>query len=170
MLRISKAGQRLYFHAESDKDYRYIKAISLSVGYEGALYGSTFGFRVDEKEILDESHEVHLLVFGDDTPPGEKMLFFSPLVPVHSSKVEGIYTDSGMQALLGWGGYGVGGGLIPAGERNILKSYVSGREIVKYTDMASSGSAFSGVTGTNGGAAGTMAYPYDVRVILLLSK
>lgn len=175
-LRISKSGQRVYFNAESHKDYTKIKGISLSVGYEGALYGSTFGFRVDEKEVLDESHEAHLLVFSEDIDPNKRMLFFETPIPIHSSKIEGIYTDSSIQGLLGNASYNPSGGVISKNEVNIKKTYVSGKDIVKYsnfsvdTTLLLSGSFGSGIGLVSAAPAPTVYYPYDVRVILLLTK
>ncbi len=182
-LRISKAGQRVYFNTETDKDFTMLKGIALSVGYEGALYGSTFGFRVDEKEIFDESHEAHLLVYSNDISPNSKMLLFEMPVPVKSSKVEGIYTDSSLQSLLDNASYNPSGGVISRNEVNIKKTYVSGKEVVKFSNFtvddnlvayAGSGSGFGGGFGIGAAPAPDPAaqvyYPYDVRVILFLSK
>lgn len=179
-LRISESGQRVYFNTESHKDYTQLKGIALSVGYEDALYGSTFGFRVDEKEILDESHEAHLLVFSNDVPPNKKMLLFETPVPINSSRIEGIYTDSSLQTLLGNASYNPGGGIIPKSDVNIKKTYVSGKELVKFSNFeVDSFQVFSGsgIFGTIGGIVGTptqpvaaVYYPYDVKVTLLLTR
>lgn len=182
-LRISESGQRVYFNTESHKDYTLLKGIALSVGYSDALYGSTFGFRVDEKEILDESHEAHLLVFSNDLPPNKKMLFFETPVPINSSKIEGIYTDSSLQTLLGNASYNPGGGIIPKSDVNIKKTYVSGKELVKFSNFeadsfqmfSGSGvfggfSGFGGIVSTPAQPATAVYYPYDVKVTLLLTR
>ncbi len=178
-LRISKSGQRVYFNAESHKDFTQIKGIALSVGYEGALYGSTFGFRVDEKEVLDESHEAHLLVFGNDVAPNRKMLFFEIPIPINSSKIEGIYTDSSLQDLLGNASYNPGGGIISKNDVNVKKTYVSGKEVVKYSNFQVDGfQMFSGGGFSMGGGFAVASpppvtvvyYPYDVKVTLLLTR
>jgi len=185
-LRISHKGQRVYFNAESHKDYTLLKGIALSIGYESALFGSTFGFRVNEKKILDESHEAHLLVFGNDVPPNQRMMFFEAPVPLQASKLEGIYTDSALQALLGNTSYSPGGGVIPPAEVNIKKTFVSGKDIVSYSPViadailiADNTGVFTGGGGlSSGGAAGSpdpsnpvqVYYPYDVRITMYLSK
>lgn len=180
-LRISQPGQRVYFNTESHKDFTKIKGIALSVGYEDALHGSTFGFRVSEKEVLDESHEAHLLVFSNDITPNKRMLFFETPIPVNSSKIEGIYTDTSLQGLLGNSSYSPSGGVISKNQVNIKKTYVSGKETVKYSNFSVDNSQVI-LSGSGGGVivAGAVAgapaptqvvyYPYDVRVILLLSK
>lgn len=175
-LRISESGQRVYFNTESHKDYTQIKGIALSVGHVGALYGSTFGFRVDEKEVLDESHEAHLLVFGSDVAPNKKMLFFEIPIPINSSKIEGIYTDSSLQGLLGNASYNPGGGIISKSDVNIKKTYVSGKEVVKYSNFQVDSLQVFSPGGLGGGFVVTPApttvvyYPYDVKVTLLLTR
>ncbi|GAA4457054.1 hypothetical protein [Rurimicrobium arvi] len=179
-LRISAAGQRVYFNAESHKDYSLLKGISLSVGYADALYGSTFGLRVDEKEILDESHEAHLLVYGDDVPPNKKLLLFDTPVPISSSKIEGIYTDSSIQGLLGNASYSPGGGVIPKSNVNIKKTYVSGKELVKFSNFTADLVQLqmgTGLIGVSGGFSpvrtvpvASLYYPYDVKVSLFLTR
>ncbi len=187
-LRISESGQRVYFNAESHKDYTLLKGISLSVGYEAALFGSTFGFRVNEKKILDESHEAHLLVFGNDVPHNQRMLFFETPVPIHASKLEGIYTDSALQALLGNTSYSPGGGVIPPADVNVKKTFVSGKDIVSYSRVIADAVLVSDNAGVivGGGGLGTgpvagspdptnpsnplsVYYPYDVRITMYLS-
>lgn len=166
-LRISQRGQRVYFNGISDKDFRFIRAICLSVGSVQALYGSTIGIRIDEKEILDESHEAHLLVFGPNLPPNEQMLSLNPHVPVQSSKIEGIYTDCSLQGLLGNAGSNTGGGIISKNEIKIKKTYVSGKDIVKYSNTAvDSSTVVTSTVNTNKSA----KYPYDVRITFLLGK
>jgi hypothetical protein len=172
-LRISKSGQRVYFNTDSIKDFGQIKGIALSVGYDGALYGSTFGFRVDEKEILDESHEAHLLVFGNDVAPNSRMLFFETPIPVHSSKIEGIYTDGSLQTLLGNASESPGGGIISKNDVNVKKTYVSGKDLVKFSSFSVDN--FQLFTGGSGFVmatppVATVYYPYDVKVTLLLLK
>lgn len=178
-LRISQSGQRVYFNTESHKDYTQLKGIALTVGYSGALYGSTFGFRVDEKEVLDEAHEAHLLVFSDDVAPNKKMLFFETPIPVTSSKIEGIYTDSSLQGLLGNASYSPGGGVIPKSDVNIKKTYVSGKELVKFSNFQVDNfqvASGSGVFGSFSAAAAAPSpaapvyYPYDVKITLLLTR
>lgn len=176
-LRISESGQRVYFNAESHKDFTMIKGIALTVGHEGALYGSTFGFRVDEKEVLDESHEAHLLVFGNDVAPNKKMLHFEIPIPVNSSKIEGIYTDSSLQDLLGNASYSPGGGIISKSDVNIKKTYVSGKEVVKYSNFQVDGFQMYSPGGfgsigivTTPAPVPVVYYPYDVKVTLLLTR
>ena len=177
-LRISKSGQRVYFNTESHKDFTLLKGIALTVGHEGALYGSTFGFRVDEKEVLDESHEAHLLVFGKDVAPNRKMLFFEIPIPISSSKIEGIYTDSSLQDLLGNASYNPSGGIISKNDVNVKKTYVSGKEVVKFSNFQVDGfQMFSGGGFSIGGYAvttpppvTTVYYPYDVKVTSLLTR
>ncbi|MBS1773912.1 MAG: hypothetical protein JST82_13725 [Bacteroidetes bacterium] len=190
-LRISQSGQRVYFNTESHKDFSVLKGIALSVGYENALFGSTFGFRVDEKKVLDESHEAHLLVFGNDIAPNERMLFFETPIPIHSSKLEGIYTDSALQSLLGNISYSPGGGVIAQTDVNVKKTYVSGKDIVSYSNAVvdvlpaynASNVAVVGGGGTAMSGAGATAaapppgtppppvyYPYDVKITMFLSK
>ncbi|PZF71557.1 hypothetical protein [Taibaiella soli] len=176
-LRISKSGQRVYFNTESHKDFTQLKGIALTVGHEGALYGSTFGFRIDEKEVLDESHEAHLLVFGNDVAPNRKMLLFEIPIPINSSKIEGIYTDSSLQDLLGNASYNPGGGIISKNDVNVKKTYVSGKEVVKYSNFQVDGfQMLSGSGFSIGGYSVTPApvtvvyYPYDVKVTLLLTR
>lgn len=174
-LRVSEKGQRVYFNTESDKDFTLLKGIALSVGYEQALYGSTFGFRVDEKEIMDESHEAHLLVFSNDIAPNRKMLFFETPVAVNTSKIEGIYTDSSLQSLLGNASYNPSGGVISKNAVNIKKTYVSGKSVVKFVTVA--GDTFQVQAGSGFGTvfaptppSVNVFYPYDVKVTLLLTR
>lgn len=179
-LRISKSGQRVYFNTDTHKDFTKIKGIALSVGYEGALYGSTFGFRVDEKEVLDESHEAHLLVYSGDISPNNRMLVFDTPMPVSTSKIEGIYTDSSLQGLLGNASYNPGGGIISKSDVNVKKTYVSGKEVVKFSNFQVEGfqGTFNGGVFSGGGIISSPApapaqavyYPYDVKVTLLLLK
>lgn len=184
-LRISRSGQRVYFNGESHKDFSLLKGIALSVGYDGALFGSTFGFRVDEKKVLDESHEAHLLVFGNDVAPNNRMLFFETPIPIQSSKLEGIYTDSALQSLLGNISYSPGGGVIASTDVNVKKTYVSGKDIVSYSNAVVDNvpvyNAPTNISLGNGGMAipGTAAspsapapvyYPYDVKITMLLSR
>lgn len=184
-LRISKSGQRVYFNAESHKDFSMLKGIALSVGYDGALFGSTFGFRVDEKKVLDESHEAHLLVFGNDVPPNDRMLFFETPIPIHSAKLEGIYTDSALQSLLGNISYSPGGGVIAATDVNVKKTYVSGKDIVSYGNAVvdnvpvynapiniglGNSSMTMPSTGASPSATAPVYYPYDVKITMFLSR
>ncbi|GEM_PF-5143995 len=184
-LRISKSGQRVYFNAESHKDFSMLKGIALSVGYDGALFGSTFGFRVDEKKVLDESHEAHLLVFGNDVPPNDRMLFFETPIPIHSAKLEGIYTDSALQSLLGNISYSPGGGVIAATDVNVKKTYVSGKDIVSYSNAVvdnvpvynapiniglGNSSMTMPSTGASPSATTPVYYPYDVKITMFLSR
>ncbi len=184
-LRISKSGQRVYFNAESHKDFSMLKGIALSVGYDGALFGSTFGFRVDEKKVLDESHEAHLLVFGNDVPPNNRMLFFEKPIPIHSAKLEGIYTDSALQSLLGNISYSPGGGVIAATDVNVKKTYVSGKDIVSYGNAVvdnvpvynapiniglGNSSMTMPSTGASPSAPTPVYYPYDVKITMFLSR
>jgi hypothetical protein len=171
-LRVGKTGQRIYFRSESEKDYNFIKGISLSIGYEGALYGSTFGFRVDEKEVLDESHEAHLLVFSNDNAPNQRMLFFKKPISINSSKLEGVYTDTALQGLLNNISNNPSGGIISKNDINITKTYVSGKDLMSFNVFA----VDAGLTAYTSSApilavpAPIVYYPYDVRVQLLLSK
>lgn len=184
-LRISKSGQRVYFNTESHKDFSMLKGIALSVGYDGALFGSTFGFRVDEKKVLDESHEAHLLVFGNDVPPNARMLFFETPIPIHSAKLEGIYTDSALQSLLGNISYSPGGGVIAATDVNVKKTYVSGKDIVSYSNAVvdnvpvynapiniglGNSSMTMPSTGASPSASAPVYYPYDVKITMFLSR
>lgn len=184
-LRISKSGQRVYFNAESHKDFSMLKGIALSVGYDGALFGSTFGFRVDEKKVLDESHEAHLLVFGNDVSPNDRMLFFETPIPIHSAKLEGIYTDSALQSLLGNISYSPGGGVIAATDVNVKKTYVSGKDIVSYSNAVvdnvpvynapiniglGNSSMTMPSTGASPSAPPPVYYPYDVKITMFLSR
>lgn len=184
-LRISRSGQRVYFNAESHKDFSMLKGIALSVGYDGAMFGSTFGFRVDEKKVLDENHEAHLLVFGNDVPPNNRMLFFEKPIPIYSSKLEGIYTDSALQSLLGNISYSPGGGVIAQTDVNVKKTYVSGKDIVSYSNavvdtlpaynaptnivVGGGGIAIPGTAGSPS-APVQVYYPYDVKITMFLSR
>jgi len=171
-LRVGKTGQRIYFRSESEKDYQYIKGIALSVAYDGALYGSTFGFRVDEKEVLDESHEAHLLVFSNDNAPNQRMLFFKKPIPIKGAKLEGVYTDTALQGLLNNISNNPSGGIISKNDINITKTYVSGKDLMSFNVFA----VDAGLTAYTSSApilavpAPIVYYPYDVRVQLLLSK
>lgn len=171
-LRVGKSGQRIYFRSESEKDYQYIKGIALSIAYDGALYGSTFGFRVDEKEVLDESHEAHLLVFSNDNAPNQRMLFFKKPIPIKGSKLEGVYTDTALQGLLNNISNSPSGGIISKNDINITKTYVSGKDLMSFNVFA----VDAGLTAYTSSApilavpAPIVYYPYDVRVQLLLSK
>jgi hypothetical protein len=183
-LRVGKSGQRIYFRSEAVKDYPYLKGIALSIPYEGALYGSTFGFRVAEKEVLDESHEAHLLVFGQDNPTNERMLFFKKPIPINNSKLEGVYTDTALQGLLQNISNNPSGGIISKNDINISKTYVSGKDLMSYQVFSvdaglvaySSGismlptSSPSPSTPSSPSTPTELYYPYDVRVQLLLSQ
>lgn len=171
-LRVGKSGQRIYFRSESEKDFNFIKGIALSVAYEGALYGSTFGFRVDEKEVFDESHEAHLLVFGDDIPPNEQMLFFKKPIPIKGSKLEGVYTDTALQGLLNNISNNPSGGIISKNDINISKTYVSGKDLMSFNVFAVDAglTAYTSSSLVAPSIAPVLNYPYDVRVQLLLSK
>lgn len=171
-LRVGKSGQRIYFRSESEKDYQFIKGIALSIAYDGALYGSTFGFRVDEKEVLDESHEAHLLVFSNDNAPNQRMLFFKKPIPIKGSKLEGVYTDTALQGLLHNISNNPSGGIISKNDINITKTYVSGKDLMSFNVFA----VDAGLTAYTSSApilavpAPIVYYPYDIRVQLLLSK
>ena len=174
-LRVGKSGQRIYFRSESEKDYSFIKGISLSVAYEGALFGSTFGFRVDEKEVLDESHEAHLLVFSNDNAPNQRMLFFKKPIPIKGSKLEGVYTDTALQGLLNNISNNPSGGIISKNDINVIKTYVSGKDLMSFNVFAVDAGlvAYTStalLTPPSSTTTPVVYYPYDVRVQLLLSK
>lgn len=171
-LRVGKLGQRIYFRSETEKDYHFIKGISLSIGYEGALYGSTFGFRVDEKEVLDESHEAHLLVFSNDNAPNQRMLFFKKPIPIKGSKLEGVYTDTALQGLLNNISSNPSGGIISKNDINVIKTYVSGKDLMSFNVFAVDAglTAYTSSAPILSSPAPIVYYPYDVRVQLLLSK
>lgn len=171
-LRVGKSGQRIYFRSETEKDYHFIKGISLSIGYEGALYGSTFGFRVDEKEVLDESHEAHLLVFSNDNAPNQRMLFFKKPIPIKGSKLEGVFTDTALQGLLNNISSNPSGGIISKNDINVIKTYVSGKDLMSFNVFAVDAGlmAYTSSAPILAIPAPIVYYPYDVRVQLLLSK
>lgn len=171
-LRVGKSGQRIYFRSESEKEFNFIKGISLSIGNEAALYGSTFGFRVDEKEVLDESHEAHLLVFCSDNAPGDRMLFFKKPIPIKGSKLEGVFTDTAMQGLLNNISSNPSGGIISKNDINIIKTYVSGKDLLSFNVFAIDAGLLAYTSGAPTSATPQPAvyYPYDVRVQLLLTK
>lgn len=173
-LRVSDIGQRIYFKSESIIGYSKIAGLSLKIGHEGALYGSTFGFRVAEKEVLDESHECHLLTFSDNLAPSEKMLFFEKPIPVDVSKIEGIYTDSALQGLLENLSNNPGGGIISKNDINVVKTYVSGKDLMSFQTFAVDAGivAYSGSISLipPSSSIPIVYYPYDVRIRLLLLK
>lgn len=174
-LRVGKSGQRIYFRSESEKDFNFIKGISLSICYEGALYGSTFGFRVDEKEVLDESHEAHLLVFSNDNAPNQRMLYFKKPIPIKGSKLEGVYTDTALQGLLNNISSNPSGGIISKNDINVIKTYVSGKDLMSFNVFAVDAGlvAYTSTALLTPPASTTIPevfYPYDVRVQLLLTK
>lgn len=171
-LRVGKSGQRIYFRSESEKDFNFIEGISLSIGYKDALYGSTFGFRVDEKEVLDESHEAHLLVFCEDNSPKERMLFFKKPIPIKGSKLEGVFTDTALQGLLNNISSNPGGGVISKNDINVIKTYVSGKDLMSFNVFAVDAGllAYASSVPVSPTSAPAVYYPYDVRVQLLLTK
>ena len=171
-LRVSKIGQRIYFKSESINGFKYIKSIALHIGNENALFGSTFGFRVDEKEIFDESHEAHLLTYANDSAPNERKLLFEKPIAINGSKIEGIYTDCALQGLLDNISNNPNGGVISKNDINVIKTYVSGKDIMSFNVFAVDAGmlAYTGSIGLIPSPSPQIYYPYDVRIELLLTK
>lgn len=171
-LRVSKVGQRIYFKSESVNGFKFIKSIALHIGNDQALLGSTFGFRVDEKEVFDESHEAHLLTYSNDTAPNDKRTFFEKPIAINSAKLEGIYTDSALQGLLDNISNNPNGGVISKNDINVIKTYVSGKDILSFNVFAVDAGmiAYTGGIGLISSTTPQVYYPYDVQIELLLTK
>lgn len=171
-LRISRQGQSVYFSSQSPKDFHLLTALCLNVRNQQAMIGSTFGLRIDEARILDESHEAHLLSFSPDVSYSERFLPLEPAVSVNCSRIEGIYTDGFMQSLLKQSTTWQTPGLIPQSTVSTRKTFVSGKESFSYSEQVSSNPEQSdSFTNAQGSTVNPRPqYPYDVSVYFLYKR
>lgn len=171
-IRVNHVGESIYFHADSLTDFKHIVAMKLTIANTKSIYGSTIGFRVDEKEVLDNSHEAHLLQYGTNVAPNERKKVFRFPIAVNNSKLEGVYTDSYLQGLLSYDSSNPNGGVISKNSINVNKTYVSGKESNSFNSFAADAGllAFSAGLGTSPVPATRVYFPYDVRIKWFLSN
>ena len=91
-VQVSKAGAIKKFYADTDKQYKRITGIFLSLPYEESLFGSTFSLKVADKEIFPEDFEVKMLSCGNQVSPNDR--FYESIdEEANGSRIEGKYTD-----------------------------------------------------------------------------
>lgn len=97
---ITAAGTTTLFSANTDKLYKNVTGICVSLPYDASLYGTTVAMKIASEEIFDENFEAKLLAVNSEVAPDNK--FYSGTVknpfiePAEGSYVEGKLTDGGI--------------------------------------------------------------------------
>jgi hypothetical protein len=149
-LRISEAGQSVRFNAESDKNYKRIRGIHVSMPDKKAVTGTMLGLKVNNIEVLDDSHEVKLLTCGDAVAPNQMFFLFEDKIEAGGVMMDGRYTDGGLYPMLYDNNNDPNGVIDPTRSASRPNGGTTGVNIPQNPN---------GVT-----------YPYDVRIVLWLTN
>lgn len=92
---IASVGESKRFSVETDKEYKYVKGIFISMPRDSFHDGATLGLKVNKQEVFDDAHETRLLSCDMSVAPNHKFFFFDELLEAGGSTVEGRLTDGG---------------------------------------------------------------------------
>lgn len=96
---IASAGISAGFSANTDKLYKNITGIAVSLPFDGSLYGTTLALKIASEEIFDEQFEVKLIAVNSEVAADSK--FYPGTIknpfnePAEGSLVDGKFTDGG---------------------------------------------------------------------------
>lgn len=96
-VKVNTPGETVKFSAETDKLYKQVQGIYVSLPKDDSHFGSTLELRIAEQEIFPEGFESKLLATSQHTPPGDRFAMFDTdeVVDASGSYVEGRFTDGG---------------------------------------------------------------------------
>lgn len=92
---ISFPSESAKYSAQTDKQYARIRGIYISLPDDKLMAGTLLGFKVNNQEVFDESHEVKLLTSGHGVAPNQKFFLFEESIEAAGSSLNGTLTDGG---------------------------------------------------------------------------
>lgn len=96
---IASAGTSTSFSANTDKLYKNVTGIAVSLPFDNSYYGTAIALKIASEEIFDEKFEARLLGVNPEVASDKK--YYSGTVrnplnePAEGSYVEGKITDGG---------------------------------------------------------------------------
>ena len=90
---VAAGGDRITFSLVTDKKFKRIKGIYVSVPEEGKTVGSTLGLIVGQEVIFENGHEIRLLSAGPMVAPNQKFFLFDNMVAAEGNEARMTYTD-----------------------------------------------------------------------------
>jgi hypothetical protein len=93
---VTASNSEVKITSETDKNYKRVRGVLLTVTDEAALKKSTFSkFNVNDQELLPEGFEPKLIYSGYDCPPDNIFYSLDIDAPAEGSPVAITYTDGG---------------------------------------------------------------------------
>jgi hypothetical protein len=93
---VPQAGAQVNINASSDKLYKRIAALFVSLPEDKAFAGSTMQLGVNDQEVFPEGFEVKMISCSESVAPNDRL--YSADEEAAGSTIKGRYTDGG-QAL-----------------------------------------------------------------------
>lgn len=93
-VKVSEKSQMIKFSADTDKKFKRVKGLFVSLPSNEALFESTLELKIADVEIFPEDFEVKLLTCGDQIAPNDR--FYTKLdEEALGSRLEGRFKDGG---------------------------------------------------------------------------
>lgn len=101
MLRVSvpSAGASVRFNGETDKGYKRLQGIFVSVPDPRIEMGSAMSLKVGGVDVFDEEHDIRLITCGSGVAPNDKFFRFEEHLEGAGSAFEGRYTDAALDGV-----------------------------------------------------------------------
>jgi hypothetical protein len=94
---VEAAGQTVKFSAETDKLYKRVQGIYVSMPKDESHFGSTMDLRIAEQEVFPEGFETKLLATSQSASTNERFFMFDAdeAIEAGGSHLEGRFVDGG---------------------------------------------------------------------------
>ena len=131
-LRVGAPGDKVKFEFDTNKNFKRVKGIFVSVPQDAILIAATMGLRINGKEMFDDTHEMKALSANLTVAPNDRFFIFPEDVPAAGSKVEGVYRDGQANPYLFANGQDNTGVLNPLGAPNVTAGVGANPFGIKY--------------------------------------
>ena len=92
-IRVHVDTEKTYrINAETDKGYRRVKGIFVSMPHDYYHVGACLGLKIGQETLFSDEHETKLLTTGNQVAPNNRFFLFDSKVEANGSVVEGRFT------------------------------------------------------------------------------
>lgn len=88
-LKLEAGDNNIRISSETDKNYKYVKGIYVSLPFDCYQPYATLGLKIGQTELFTEDHEAKLLSCGSNVAPNDMFFRFDGKVEASGSVVEG---------------------------------------------------------------------------------